>query len=399
MLGAVASVVTSVVGRRLDAAPLKAARASLCKDIDKFDEWARQLGGGVPAAPVAPAAPPAPATSQSTFTSTSTPGSPTQALRDAQGRFTGTRREGAIKAAQRTYLAKSLVLGLGVLTVAAATTTTVITAGGASPALVVSVLALRQAMANWKDARKNVKLLEGKKPPLPMGGNALANALYAQYTQDGMTEQTARIEAARNTLATGGLLAGLSLGLGFGAPVHAVEAARAVLATTRILQNGVTPATEAAVAYYGDEEIGNTVGSMAFESAAVTAWQNFFRTNPDRAAQYKKRLEANVLPNPLQLLPSRSPAHVNLAQEGASETDYVDLRPLIRWGRDTKQLDKFDDWLQVVDKQGRPTPWLDEIFNELQALDQGKDRLRGSLGLTAAATTASFVAASIKLAA
>lgn len=105
-----------------------------------------------------------------------------------------------ISAAKASFVRRALIGGTGAIGLGVAIAVTVLSGGAtlAIPGLVLATVLMRNFVANAQCAWENRKRALAGQPLLPMGTNALNNALHKHYVEErGFTDGQARLEASR----------------------------------------------------------------------------------------------------------------------------------------------------------------------------------------------------------
>lgn len=105
-----------------------------------------------------------------------------------------------VSAAQASFVRRALIVGTGAIGLGVAVAVTVLSGGAtlAIPGLVLATVLMRNFVANARCAWENRQRALAGQPLLPMGSNALNNALYTHYVEEReFTEGQARLEASR----------------------------------------------------------------------------------------------------------------------------------------------------------------------------------------------------------
>ena len=103
-------------------------------------------------------------------------------------------------AAKASFVRRALIVGTGAIGLGAAIAATVLSGGAtlAIPGLVLGTVLMRNFIANARCAWQNRQRALANQPLLPMGNNALNNALYRYYVdQQKYTDGKARLEASK----------------------------------------------------------------------------------------------------------------------------------------------------------------------------------------------------------
>lgn len=124
-----------------------------------------------------------------------------QALETARRRMTQAVEQADVEvSARKGFMRRALMAGAGLVTVGTSLALTVLTGGAplAAVGLVVAVMVFRNLVANVACARENLRRAKAGEPLLPMGNNALNNAMYQHLiSQPDVSEAKARLRAAR----------------------------------------------------------------------------------------------------------------------------------------------------------------------------------------------------------
>lgn len=105
-----------------------------------------------------------------------------------------------VSAAKATFVRRALIVGTGAIGLGVAVAATVLSGGAtlAIPGLVLATVLMRNFVANARCAWDNRQRAIAGQPLLPMGSNALNNALYKHYVEERQfTDGQARLEASR----------------------------------------------------------------------------------------------------------------------------------------------------------------------------------------------------------
>lgn len=172
----------------------------------------------------------------------------TAALREARESMEAVKRKTGIDFARRGFVSRAIGVGVGLVGLGLAIAATVASGGMAAPALVLTVVLLRQTLANAHCAWRHLQRQSAGLPGLPMGANALANAMYDyQMSRAGMTPEQARLSATRSaaaaSLATVGTV--MAFGAVFVLAVPLVE--KCVRAFCSMAQRAVLPPADFAL--------------------------------------------------------------------------------------------------------------------------------------------------------
>lgn len=311
------------------------------------------------------------------------------ALSDARAALSGTGEVKAIKErklraavwGRGLVFAASLVgLGLGGLTAVAAPVL-----GGVM--LGLSVFAARQAYANWRLARENLRAFREGGAPSPMGSNALGHVLREQYLKDPtLTPSKAQNQAVMHSLVVSGVSLAASVGTGAAAFVSlpafsqgpaTVKALSGVRTAVRMGGQGITPVAEMAAVHHADKAETDLAAQAVFDVECRERWQAFFADHPEHATAYRAALQA---------FHSKSSgvtgASTGSVHDERSEGGVPDLGPLVRWSRQTRHLGKLPDWIAATKVDGKGSHWAEQVLSDLNTIDQTRDLSRGMAGMT-----------------
>ena len=145
--------------------------------------------------PQAPAPAPATPVAVSPGPAAASPvGTAVAALAEARAKLDQVKQQTRLDFARAAFVSRAIGVGVALASVGIAVAVTVASGGMAAPALVMSALLLRQAVANAHCAWRNKQRVAAGCAPLPMGANALGNAMYEHF----MAKPDARPEQARH---------------------------------------------------------------------------------------------------------------------------------------------------------------------------------------------------------
>ncbi len=275
----------------------------------------------------------------------------------------------------------------------------------------LSVYAARQAYANWRLARENLDNVREDRSMSPMGASALGHALLQAYQADpwlGATPDDMQTRAGRAAAAVSAVSAAATVAVGGVATAASVALPAALTYArhgARLIGSAVAPIVDARSTYASEDEISDLAASApdprsrTFDEDAKAAWVKFLREDKRRVAAYREALAHHenygrpVLPRPRCVyvpLPSMTPA-------GRAESVLVDIGPLLRWARETRQLDQLPHWIQqdaVRPAQDRPLHgerWAERLLLDLEAIDGARVARRGASVLGGVVSAASSV--------
>lgn len=254
-------------------------------------------------------------------------------------------------------------------------------------AVVLSVYTARQAYANWRLARENLKHLRAGRPTSPMGNNALAHVLNQAYLQERPVDASPseiQARAARSaalvgvaTVAASVAVGGIAMTAGASLPTLVSHLRHAV----RGVGGVVAPVTEVVDSYVTEERSADLTNKRGFDPACSLHWQAFFSDQSSQVAVYQSALGRYV---DYQQGPLPRPRPFNVTVGGTQ----MDIGPLIRWTRETRRLADLQAWLALDAHRTGDLNWAQRVFEDLAVIDGNRVKLRGTsvFGALASAT-------------
>jgi hypothetical protein len=220
-----------------------------------------------------------------------------------------------------------------------------------------------------------------------MGNNALAHVLNQAYLQErpaDVSPSEIQARAARSaaivgvaSIAASAAVGGLSIAAGAALPALLSDVRHAV----RGVGSVVAPVTEVVDGYATDARVADLAKSNSFDAMCNTHWTTFFNIQPEYVATYQSALGryVNYEQSPLSR-PQPCPVPIG------AET--IDIGPLIRWTRETRRLADLQAWLALDAQRTGDLNWAQRVFEDLEAIDGNRVKLRGTsvLGALASAT-------------
>ena len=254
-------------------------------------------------------------------------------------------------------------------------------------ALVLSVYSARQAYANWRLARENLKHLDADRPTSPMGNNALAHVLNQAYLQERPVDASPsdiQARAARSAAMVGFATVAASVAVG-GVAMTAGTSLPTLVSHLRHAVRGVggvvAPVTEVVDSYVTEERSADLANRHRFRQDCSLHWQAFFSDQPNQVAVYQSALGRYV---DYQQGPLPRPRPCVVTVGGTT----MDIGPLIRWTRETRRLADLQAWLALDAHRTGDLNWAQRVFEDLAVIDGNRVKLRGTsvLGALASAT-------------
>lgn len=154
-------------------------------------------------------------------------------LKTARTKMDAANRQVGMDLARANFVTRAIGVGSAAIGLGVAVTMTVLTHGAVLviPGLVIATMLLRQAVANARCAWHNRQATARGEAPLPLGSNALGNALFESYRKDKKDDfdpvqaklQAAKVSASVS-LASVAIACGTALGIQVATPLIAMGA-------------------------------------------------------------------------------------------------------------------------------------------------------------------------------
>jgi hypothetical protein len=310
-------------------------------------------------------------------------------LTDARRAFLPTRRTTLVSTFKTIAVTRTLLLGVAVAMIGISCAAIAFNPVLGVPLLILSVYATRQAYANWRLAWNNYEASKEGKPTSPMGASALGHVLFDQYKRDRdvlpVTDATPRatdaelqMKAVNRTAAVN--VVSLSASIATGAVGIANVAGAMLPAVAGAVRHGIRGAgavlvgpTETAAQYYSDYRVGQQAEATPqgvgpsqdpFNARCEQAWRSFLDAQSEAKAEYVAALAEYQARWPM----------LTFATPHVGQGDPLDVEPLLRWSRETRQFDQLSTWISGVAPNGRD--WARHLFDDLVAIEITRNRLR-----------------------